>query len=155
MSLEITLHLPVPRYIYKYLVAKYGENYAVKENDWFGKFILSSLVRKSDNDYEVTIPTDTKYPVTIKLYKAERNGFIISKRQGDEITKCIDKHFRDYVYTQAIMNYKNFGIDYKSTIISVLDSFGIDEDDLQYESLRKDFNRLKLEIEEKLENSIK
>jgi hypothetical protein len=48
------------------------------------------------------------------------------------------------------MNHYYYSIPYKFTIINILRSYNIEENDLPYETIRKDFNRKKEEIQKRL-----
>lgn len=149
--MKITLHLPVSAYLIKYLEAKYGEEYKATETDWFGLLIISTLSRKSADHYHINRKSENLYyTVTLGISKAEHCGFFITQRKGDQIAKAIDNHFREQMYMQAVLNYQNFEIDYKTSILNYLESFNITEEDLHYETVRKDFNRNKAKIEQRL-----
>lgn len=154
--MRITIHLPVTTYLYKFLEFKYGQDYKASEADWFGLLVINTLTRKSNFDYASQRPKcQAFYSITISFRKAEAAGFFITNRHGEQLAKAIDKLFREEIYINAIMNYENHGIEYKSSIEKMIRSMGISEDDLPYETIRKDFNRNKARILAKFNNQLK
>lgn len=148
--MRITIHLPVTNYLYKFLEFKYGQEYKATEADWFGLLVINTLSRKSNFDYASRHPKcQAFYSVTISFRKAESAGYFITNRHGEQLAKAIDKLFREEIYMNAIMNYENHGIQYKISILKMVQSMGISEDDLPYETIRKDFNRNKKHLMEK------
>ena len=51
-----------------------------------------------------------------------------------------------FVYIDCIFNKERYGIEYQTTILNFLDFYDITEEELSYDSLRKDFNRNKKKI---------
>ena len=148
---RISIALPVPLYLKKILVAKYGEKYATKEDNWFGILIINVLQRKSDRRYEYKKNKEGEvYVVTIAYEKARDKGFGINDMKAKAIIRSITRNFREELYFHAVMNNLHYGIDYKTSIQNVLDSYDILEDELSYETLRKDFNRKKAAILKKI-----
>jgi len=153
--LKITIDLPVTSYLQKYLTVKFGTLYQARESDWFGLLIINILSPKNEREYEFKkIKSDSFYTVTIGISKAEKCGFLISKSKGEQLAKAVENYFRSELFSSAILNARNFDVDYKTTIINTLESFGITEEELHYESIRKDFNRNKKNIEDNLDQII-
>jgi hypothetical protein len=149
---KVLLRLPVPRYLKKILNLRFGEHYDAKENTLFGMAIINILKRKSDCGYVYTrnhyrlgnyrFKEKTEiFLVNISLDKARRTGFIFDENRILKIIKAIDKSIRDELYTSAIINKEKYGIEYQTTILDFLDFYDITDEELSYESLRKDFNR--------------
>lgn len=153
--MKITIDLPVTSYLQKYLTVKFGTLYQARESDWFGLLIINILSPKNETDYELkNFKSDSFYTISIGISKAEKRGFIVSKRKGEQLAKAVENYFRSELYSSAILNARNFDIDFKTTIINTLESYGITEEELHYESIRKDFNRNKKNIEDNLDQII-
>ncbi len=143
----ITITLKVPGYIKSYLSTIHGETYKVSTRDSFGILVLNTLKKKS---YYYQHAEDDKctvdYPIVISLSTFEKYGCTITQEQMTQIYKSIDSDFRESLYITAIVNKAYFGIDYKATITKLLYTYNIDENDLSYSTIRKDFNRKKTKI---------
>lgn len=149
----ITIDLPVPAYIKIYLLSLYGANYKVSLNDDLGILILNILQKKGGNYNYYKRETDNRnevFSIRISFSMFEKFGCIISENQLYHIHKAIDSGFRMNLYRNAIINKNYSNIQYKDSILSFLKAFNINEEQLSYETIRKDFNRKKVEIEEKL-----
>lgn len=148
--MRITIHIPVSAYLYKYLEFKYGQDYKASEADWFGLLVINTLSRKSNFDYAQRNPkVQAYYTVSICMRKAESAGFFVTRRHGEQLAKAVDKLFREEIYIYAILNFENHGVQYKTSIEKITRSMGITEDDLPYDTIRKDFNRNKKRMMEK------
>lgn len=149
----IQLHIKLPTYLIKYLRKLYGEPYAPVCNDEIGLFIMSILEKKTSPSaykYIFSRKTDKTYTISLPLYFHEKKGCLILPEKEALIQKFIDNHFRREMYRFAILNFHYHNIKFKDSLETFLDVFDISEDDLTYESIRKDFNRKKKEFTEKL-----
>ncbi len=145
----ISIPLPVNNYIKKYLIATYGDEYKVRIADSFGILILNILQKKSIY-YDYKKEKDnrcTSYPIFLSISNFEKYGCAISEQRLYLIHKSLDADFRKSMYHTAIINFHKFGIQYKKSIETFLKSFNIDEDELSYGTIRRDFNRKKAKIE--------
>ncbi|MDR2205775.1 MAG: hypothetical protein LBE36_06445 [Flavobacteriaceae bacterium] len=148
---RISICLQVPKYLKKVLLVKFGEKYQAKENHWFGILVINILQRKSDSKYHFRKENnDECFCFTISYEKARKKGFSISENKMKSIVRSIDRNFREEMYYHAVLNHINYSIDYKISIENFLDSYDITEDELPYETLRKDFNRNKTQIIKKI-----
>ena len=148
---NITLNLP--NYLIKYMRTLYGEPYAPKACDEIGIYILNVLQRKgsiSEYQYRQKQKQLQPYLLTITTSNYDKRGAIILPQQNALIVKFVDSHFRQEVFRNAVMNRYYYSIPYKFSIINILRSYNIDENDLPYDTLRKDFNRKKEEIQKRL-----
>ena len=148
--LSISLHLPI--YLIKYMRTLYGEPYAPKASDEIGIYILNVLQRKSNlSEYQLRAKKEIlyTYQLTISTSNYEKRGAIILPQQNTLIVKFVDSLFRRELFRTAVMNHY-YSIPYKFTIINILRSYNIEENDLPYDTIRKDFNRKKEEIQKRL-----
>lgn len=143
---KITLHLPVPRYLKKILEIKYGNEYHAKETTLFGLVLISTLQRKLDRKYTFNkLQSQNEYfTIVIGVGKAQRNGFQHGQKRAFQLSHLIERNIREELYNTCIFNQMNFGIEFQTTILEFLAMYDITEDELSYETLRKDFNRYKL-----------
>jgi len=143
--LQITLHLSVPRYVKKILQFKYGDDYRAREDTLLGMVVLNTLQKKSERHYTYKRinPDITYFSLKVGIDKANHKGFQHNQSTAVRISKAIERDIREKLYTEAITNEINYGIDFKTTIQNFLDLYDITEDELSYETIRKDFNRYK------------
>ncbi|QWA38858.1 hypothetical protein [Chryseobacterium sp. ZHDP1] len=142
---QITLHLSVPRYVKKILQFKYGDDYKAREDTLLGMVVLNTLQKKSERNYTYkrTNSDITYFSLKVGIDKASRKGFQHNQSKAYQISKAIERDIREKLYTEAVTNEINYGIDFKTTIQNFLDLYDIAEDELSYETIRKDFNRWK------------
>ncbi len=149
----ITIELPVPAYLHSYLTTVYGKDYKVSATDDLGILILNVLSKKYDyykynREYD---KNSSRYTITMSISTLEKHGCNITQQKINQINKHIDSSFRTSLFRAAIINKEYFNIQYKETINAILNSFNIDEADLSYSTIRKDFNRKKNSIASYLE----
>lgn len=147
------IKLLLPKYLLKYMRKMYGEPYQLKSDNDVGLYLLHILERKSmasEYKYHPRSGELHAYRIAVNASQYEKKGCILSQEKIGLVLKYIDQHFRRELYTQAVVNYHQFQIPYKDTILKRLEMYDIDESDLMYETLRKDFNRKKGSIEERL-----
>lgn len=145
--------ISVPAYLKKFLVATYGAAYKVDFSDELGVLILSTLRKKSTHYYEfkkVANDRAATYEFCISMSFFDKYGCNITADDMTLLAKTIDRWFRNSLYRSAVLNEYHFGIAYKDTINRYLQSYDISEDELNYSTIRRDFNRKKKHIEQTL-----
>lgn len=148
----ITIDLPVKKYLKKYLIIEYGESLCPTRESFFG-ILVNSVLQKKKYLYEYKEPKEqfnATYPININLSDYGKDGCWITHQHLYYIQKGIDEIFIKNLFTQAILNKHNFNINYKETIISLLETYGIEESELSYSTIRKKFNRAKGGLMDKL-----
>ncbi|MCW2463377.1 hypothetical protein [Elizabethkingia anophelis] len=152
--MRIYLSIDCPTYLKKFVEKTFGSEIEVNHNDRFGIFVSSLLKKKTLAGYhppgKKTSGYKEKLKLSISVSHADKNGFFLIHSDEQKIVKFLEDEFRKNLYTMAIFNQQCFDLDYKVTIVNYLDFMGITEEELQYESIRKDFNRRKEEIINKL-----
>lgn len=154
---RILLQLSVPVYLKKILDRKYGKEYQAHESSLLGMTVLHTLQRKSDRSYHYSRNRDIDghfrfkkntelFYIYVHLDKAMRNGFTFTEKGAYRIVKALDRQIRQDLYATAIFNKQHYEIEYQTTIRDFLEFNDITEDDLSYESIRKDFNRNRRKI---------
>lgn len=158
---RVLLQLNVPRYLKKILEVKYGNEYKPRETELLGIAVINTLKKKSDRNYQYIrqkSPTDNNrfkesneaFFISLAVDKASRKGFSVDPKRANQIVKALDRNLREDLYTTAIINHHRYDIEFQTTIENFLDLYDISEEELSYESIRKDFNRNKKRIAEKL-----
>lgn len=161
---KVLLQLPVPGYLKKILEKKYGENPSVSRKTLFGLTVINTLKAKRDKDYEASrkVYNSGNYRfkdaqqyffVSVSLDIAKRKGFTHSIDVARQIVKAVDHEIREQLYIDCIFNKEKYAIEYQTTILNWLDFYDITEEELSYESIRKDFNRNRKKIADKLKIS--
>lgn len=142
---QITLHLAVPRYVKKILEFKYGDEYKATETTLLGMVVLNCLQKKSERNYvyKRENPDIVYFSMKVGIDKASRAGFQINHNKARQISKTIERDIREKLYTEAVTNEMNFGVEFMATLQNFLDLYDITEDELSYDTIRKDFNRWK------------
>ncbi len=157
MAELIKLELEVPVYLKKILELKYGVDFVVTESSMLGMLLLNHLNKKTDKNYSILQKhiianrfAKSIYPIFISENLARRNGYVISDDKSKKIIKAIDRDIRNNLYEHAILNHRDYGIEYQTTFLNFLDLYDISEEELTYEALKKDFNRKRKNIVKKL-----
>ena len=152
--MDIHLKISVPVYLKKFLQVQFGNSYTVKQTDWFGILLVGQLQKKSSAYYSYKKASNdiavNSYDIIIPSHSAFKNWLFLIKQNENKLINAVDDIFRKQIYYQAIFNQIHYNIEYQTTIKNILESYGIEEDELQYETLRKDFSRNKTEIEKKI-----
>lgn len=143
---KITFQLPVPRYLKKILEIKYGNEYQAKETTLFGMVVINTLQKKSDRKYtfDKMQSQNDYFSITLGMDKAQRNGFQHGQKRAFQLSHLIERNIREELYNTCIFNQINYGIEFQTTILDFIAMYDITEEELSYETLRKDFNRYKL-----------
>lgn len=149
----IKILIQVPVYLKKFLEKTYGESYQLQHDDYLGILILNTLKKKSNTYYEFTKSKGemSNYEVCISMSFFDKYGCSINENDMILLGRAIDNWFRQNLYQTAILNEKHFNIPFKETIVHYISSYGISEDELSYSTIRRDFNRKKESIAEKLD----
>lgn len=152
--MKITIHLPVTPAIKKYLEGRFGKNYHLSLDDWFGCILVNIFENKNYRNYSIQDKKQKRktetYDITMSTSMAEKNGFIVEMKHEYLINNIIDSIFREDLYMQCLVNKKEFQIEYQTTINTVFDMYDITEDDYSVESIKRDLTRKREKIESKL-----
>ncbi len=159
----VKIQLKLPKYLKKILDIKYGPDYVLKDSTLFALAISNIMMRKHYAVHRYRLNSKTGkyyrykelsevYTIHLSIKTGRRKGFEIDENKLHKIVRAIDKSIREELYISAIINKEQYDIDYQTTILNFLDQYGIEEDELSYESLRKDFNRLREKLTKNLIN---
>lgn len=110
--------------------------------------IISTLQKKSDRKYKYDFKKldsqNDYFIITLGMAKAQLNGFQHGQKRAHQLAHLIERNIREELFNTCIFNNINYGIEYQTTILDFLAQYDITEEELSYETLRKDFNRYKL-----------
>ena len=155
--MKITIHLPVTPAIKKYLVrslTKEKQDYVLNIDDWFGLIVINMLENKSSKNYNITPTQEGQkteiFDIQLSISAAQKNGFIILPQHETAIFNIVDRMFRESMYKTALINKKNYQIDYQTSINDILDSYDITEEEMSYDAIKRDFNRKKEKLKDTL-----
>lgn len=146
VNFSITQNIPVANHVYKYLMVICGSDHIIaNRSTYIGSLILSIQGR----NYDVRM----KKSKFTKIFKAditeayyEKTGMHITKENAQLFNDQIDKKFRDELYRNMLINDH---LDEKHFIKSMrrfLEMYRIDEDDIKFDTLHRDFKRKKDEL---------
>lgn len=144
--MEIIIELPTKSYLRKYVEKSFPGDLKLTERSWLGVLVLNVLKRKTFKDpnyifHGTTNNFDDSLLLKVDLDKSSRYGCILMQKQIVYINRCIDQIFKAEVIKMALINQYNYEIDRKTSIINVLDAYDITEEELNYQTIRKEFNR--------------
>lgn len=137
----VVIYFPVQPHVYKYLQSKVGESMTVSRKDFWGNLVLDILSKRYTS---TTIQTeDLVYPVEISMRYMSEFGVFIDSKTVRKFNSQIDNLFREEMRTHVFINYEKNGIPKDRALKQFLEYFNIDEDDMKFETLKKDLIRSK------------
>ena len=142
--MKIDIEIPVKSYLKKFITISFGEEIKLSERNWLGIIIFNIVKRKTFQNYydsKMNENLDASFSVKISLDKSYRYGCLLLPTQIHYINLAIDNFFKSELIKQALINQSAYQIDFKTSIINILDAYDITEDELEYDSVRKHFNR--------------
>jgi len=137
----VVIYFPVQPHVYKYLQSKVGESMTVSKKDFWGNLILDILSKRYTSP--VTQPEELVYPVEISMRYMTEYGVFIDSRTVKKFNTQIDNLFREEMRTHVFINYEKNSIPKDRALKQFLDYFNISEDDIKFETLKKDLVRSK------------
>ena len=144
---SVQQNIPVANHVYKYLVARCGDQPLIATRTTFiGSTILSLLSRNSDIRHASLKPHTKVFQVIIKEESYLRNGVFINYKSAKLFNDLIDKMFREELYCHIIINKFNNKDLFLKNLRHFLSVYNITEDDIKFETLYRDFKRKKDQI---------
>ncbi len=144
---KVSISFPVKRYIKKYLQKKYGKGPVIaNRSDAIGYIVIALLNRTPDQSVNIIDQYNDLFEVQIPESIYTANGLFISKRQMRMFGRLVDNMFREDLFHFVLMANENYDQKYAYALQDFLAYYGITEDDVNSESLLKDFKRRKLKI---------
>lgn len=144
------IDIPVSRAVKKFLTFKYGKEFYLNRTDWLGILVTTVLSKKRDyynyKPVQSSYKQEYSYRVVINYAHYEKYGIIFTDAKKKQLSKVLEKTFREYLFEQAIMAKEIYGILYKDTIFNILQFYGIDDSDGYYDAIFRDFTRKKKDL---------
>jgi hypothetical protein len=135
----IVIYFPVQAHVYKYLQAKVGESLKVSRKDFWGNLILDMLSKRYTPNHEMN--SELVFPVEISMRYMSEYGVFFDSRIVKKFNSQVDKMMREEMRTHVfICNEKN-GVPKDRALKQFMDFFNIVEDDIKFETLKKDLVR--------------
>lgn len=135
----VVINFPVKPHVYKYLQNKVGEKLVVTKFDFFGGMVLDILTKKY-SDLEAVTDRYT-FPVEISFSYMEKMGIYIDNKVVKKFNSRVDAMFREEMRGFANINYNANHTPKETSLKQFLFQYNIDEDDIKFETLLKDFKR--------------
>lgn len=139
-------HIPVAPYVYKFLMSKYGPDYHLTQNEFLG-IILLPFFSKEVKIINKTDPRDSVktelYPISVSYSFFARQGCYLSHEQLKLIGRTLDKYFREILFNHVLIYSQTNKTGFKKCILDFCEIHQISPDDLNPESIYRDFQRKK------------
>ncbi|MEO8532840.1 MAG: hypothetical protein ABI441_03785 [Flavobacterium sp.] len=135
----VIINFPVKPHVYKYLQNKVGEKLVVTKFDFFGSIVLDILTKKY-SDLEAVTDRYT-FPVEISFSYMEKMGIYIDNKVVKKFNSRVDAMFREEMRGFANVNFSVNHTPKEASLKQFLFQYNIDEDDIKFETLLKDFKR--------------
>jgi len=137
----VVIYFPVQPHVYKYLQAKVGESMTVSRKDFWGNLVLDILSKRYSST--INLSNELVYPVEISMRYMSEYGVFIDSKTVKKFNSQIDNLFREEMRTHVFINYEKNNIPKDRALKQFLEYFNIDEDDMKFETLKKDLIRSK------------
>ncbi|QNF34344.1 hypothetical protein HUW51_17040 [Adhaeribacter swui] len=144
---KITLFIPVKSYVQKYLVKRYGSLYTVSKRDAIG-IVLFQMLRRPSTEARATerIKTYTaKYPVVLSPKDFWKRG---CRNLDDAMSIEWHKLVEDLIYQEYcgyIENLEAHGVEQRYAIEAFMAKYDFDETDIKFETIKKAYQRFRVE----------
>jgi hypothetical protein len=135
----IVINFPVKAHVYKYLQAKVGEKLVVTNTNFFGATVLD-ILSKQYSDYS-SVSDEITFPVEISFRYMRTHGIYIDKRIVRKFNNRFDDMFREEMRSHVSISLQQNNIPKDKSLRQFLFSYNIDEDDIKFETLKKDLGR--------------
>jgi len=145
-GLAITVDFPVKRYLRKYLQTKYGTNLLVASRSNALGYLVIALLNRTPDEPVVKDTYDDVFAVRVPESIYTSNGLYITGKQMVMFNKIVDKLFREELFHYIMMAHRFHGQKFSYALNEFLNYYGINEDDINSESLLKDFKRRKIKM---------
>lgn len=132
---------PVQPHVYKYLQVKCGEKLVAEQKNLWGEIILDLFSKRTRSVTALT--TQMKFPVEIALHYLERYGVNIDKQVIYRFNSRIDDIMREEMRTYVFLSNQNHLIPKDQALREFMSSYNLTEDDIKFETLKKDLVRNK------------
>lgn len=143
-----TFQIPVAPHVKKFLTVSFGKIYHVSSVDLLGMMLIPlfskeiKINKKSDTNLTDSIKSNI-YTISISYEYFERQGCYLSHDQIRMIGRTFDKYFREMLYTHMLVYSKNHPKKQKKCIVDFCETYGIDVEDIDPDTLYRDFYRKK------------
>jgi hypothetical protein len=151
--MQISIKFPIKGYLKKYLAFTTSvEPYVLSTNDVFGNWLFPSMTKAcydyagiSEQEY------DEALEVVIPAFYARQNRFIIDAKIVYRINQHLDKLF-DHEMNRYLFRIRGLPRQQvKTHIINFRSDYGITEDDISYQTLKKRHQRFMKRLQAKKE----
>ncbi len=144
--MEVTIEIPTKSYLRKFIAVGFGSDIKLTERNWIGVLVLNILKRKTfknpSYDYKrYNFTYNDSLTFKVHLDKTYRYGCVLLDPQKYYINRSIDGIFKDEIIKQGLINQSAYNIDFKTSILNILEAYDITEEELNYETIRKHYNR--------------
>ena len=140
-----TFKIPVAPHVKKFLSSSIGEKYSVSQDDFLG-MMITPLFTKKQKIHRRELSDSKKtvfYEMSISYEYFEKQGCFLSLEQHRLIGRMLDKYFRDMLYNHVLIYVSKHPGSHKKAIVDFCESFQITVEDIDPETLYKDFYRKK------------
>ena len=135
----IVINFPVKPHVYKYLQTKVGEKIVAGNGSFFGATVLD-ILSKQYSDY-IAVSDELTFPVEISFRYMRTNGIYIDKRIVRKFNSRMDDMFREEMRSHVSISHTANKIPKDVSLRNFLFSYNICEDDIKFETLKKDIGR--------------
>ena len=137
----VVVYFPVAPHVHKFLQAKCGVKMVASKQGLYGNVILDLFSKRGAN--AVKMPETLTFPVEISMRYMRENGIFIDEQVVFKFNNRIDAMLREEMRTYVNLTNSNNSVPKDTAIRQFMDSYKITEEDIKFETLKKDFHRNK------------
>jgi hypothetical protein len=135
----VVINFPVKPHVYKYLQSKVGEKLVASAGNFFGATVLD-ILSKRYSDYQA-VSEEITFPVEISFRYMGTHGIYIDQRIVRKFNNRMDDMFREEMRSHVSISHSQYHIAKDESLRQFLFSYNISEDDIKFETLKKDIGR--------------
>lgn len=138
----ITVKIPVRPHVKKYISSRYGTEHTLSKRSLLGMLIFQLLDKSIERPDHQREKLSEHYCIQIPEFYTKSKGFSIGYKRAHYLGVCLERLFmEDLVQSVEILHYKGFSV--AESIRTFLKQFDINENDLNYDSIYRQFQREK------------
>ena len=139
----ITVNIPCKKHVKKYLILKYGSVHKFSKTSLIGTLIFHVLDKRCPKTDHSLKNYDEKYSISITERYYNTKGFDLGYKKRRYLALCFEKIFWEDLIQFIDISKKQSNIKALTAMRLFLNHYGINETDVNYESLYRHYQREK------------
>lgn len=138
----ITVKIPVKPHVKKYIAARYGETHTFSKRSLLGMLLFQVLDKNVERPDHSRDKLTDHYCIQIPEFYSKSKGFNVGYKRAHYLGVCFERLFMEDLF-QSVQILHDKGFSVADSIRSFLKQFKITENELNYDSIYRQFQREK------------